>query len=1138
MTARATVRQVVTVAEGFAYGTIGADIHVTADQQPLYLLRAWRPARRLDDQWLRAVPSRLLNAAFGVVGFTARDTELAGLRRWLSTGDRLGVRWLYGPGGTGKSRLADQLAADAAAGGWKVITAVHGAAAVIPPPGSQDLRPADAPGILLIADYADRWPLSDLSWLLANSVLHRDARPVRVLLIGRTDGIWPAVQATAADLHPTCTVQAVDLLDSVASRRAMFVAGRDAFASIYQLDSSQMPEPMALGHADLGLILSLHVAALVAVDAAARNRTAPADLAAMSSYLLDREQRHWQDRYEQRAADPGPDAYRTPAPQMNRAVFTAALTGPVTPTTAEAALTTDGLATPADVLRDHARIYPALTPGDRSALEPLYPDRLAEDFIALTVPGHDAEYPAQTWSPKTATATATAELSEPVTRRTAVFLVAAAARWEHLGRTLVHPLLHARPDLALAGGSATLTALAQTPYVDLELLERVESSFPDDRHLDLDAGIAAVTERVAEYQLRQAGPAEQVEIRRRLAKRLAFAGRFSDAHTIMAEAVHDTRVLLDHAPNPAPAADLALLAVTLTELSLRLWENDDPAEALVVADEACMLYDEPLADGEYAASAARCYANRSVYLSALGRAEEALRDSTQAVELARRVATTGDPAAESELARAMANHGVYLNAVGRTESALAASEDALAVRQKQAARAWDTYAPDLAVCWINVAAYQSYLMHNAEAVVSAQQGVGIYRTVVERNPEPFQRRLAGALLMLADCQDRAGDKATARINALEAVGAFRRLAETNPAVHSGSLAGALTNLANISGELARWDEALRAQQEAVSIRRHLATIAPELHESALASELIRLGRRLQDVDRHDDALQVQEEGLALRHRIYARSPSTEANELANTLFQLSTQYGSLGRWADARTANEEALALLPQIPELSRTAWLYRTANLTHNLSIWLDKLGLEADATRRTEEAVTLFRELIELEPAGNETHLASGLSELGIRLGQRDPERALASEQEALEIRRRLHAENPAAYQKDLGTSLNNLSGRLAAVGRHTEALEAIDEALLIARRLASVNPAYREDVVRRVSTRGVRLAALGRHQEAIQAEEEALPLRRTLAAERPSVHRAGLMVSLHRYAEYLDAAGRPAEAAQVRREVAASQ
>jgi hypothetical protein len=211
------VRQVVTAAEGFAYGAIGADIHVAADQQPLYLLRTWRPARRPDERWLRAVPSRLLNAAFGVVGFTARDTELAGLHRWLDTGDRLGVRWLYGPGGTGKSRLAAQLAADAAVGGWKVITAVHGAGAVIPPPGSQDLRPGAAPGILLIADYADRWPLSDLGWLLANSVLHRDARPVRILLIGRTDGIWPALQATAANLHATYTLQAVDLLDSAAS---------------------------------------------------------------------------------------------------------------------------------------------------------------------------------------------------------------------------------------------------------------------------------------------------------------------------------------------------------------------------------------------------------------------------------------------------------------------------------------------------------------------------------------------------------------------------------------------------------------------------------------------------------------------------------------------------------------------------------------------------------------------------------------------------------------------------------------------------------------------------------------------------------------------------------------------------------
>jgi len=52
---------------------------------------------------------------------------------------------------------------------WKVITAAYGPGTVLPPPGSQDLRVDGATGVLLIVDYADRWPPTHLTWLLRNA---------------------------------------------------------------------------------------------------------------------------------------------------------------------------------------------------------------------------------------------------------------------------------------------------------------------------------------------------------------------------------------------------------------------------------------------------------------------------------------------------------------------------------------------------------------------------------------------------------------------------------------------------------------------------------------------------------------------------------------------------------------------------------------------------------------------------------------------------------------------------------------------------------------------------------------------------------------------------------------------------------
>ena len=60
------------------------------------------------------MPSRLLGAAYQVVPFFGRDLERQQLREWLQDPDdlSLSVRVIFGPGGQGKSRLADRVAAE------------------------------------------------------------------------------------------------------------------------------------------------------------------------------------------------------------------------------------------------------------------------------------------------------------------------------------------------------------------------------------------------------------------------------------------------------------------------------------------------------------------------------------------------------------------------------------------------------------------------------------------------------------------------------------------------------------------------------------------------------------------------------------------------------------------------------------------------------------------------------------------------------------------------------------------------------------------------------------------------------------------------------------------------------------------
>ncbi|WP_331748990.1 ATP-binding protein (plasmid) [Streptomyces sp. NBC_00984] len=128
----------------------------------------------------------MLNSRFEVVGFTGREKELADLRRWRDHGPRLSVQWLHAPGGQGKSRLAAQFVKESEAAGWTVATAARGPGVAQPSPGTQDLRTDTRAGVLLVVDYADRWPVTHLTWLLSNALLHRPTDQARVLQLART----------------------------------------------------------------------------------------------------------------------------------------------------------------------------------------------------------------------------------------------------------------------------------------------------------------------------------------------------------------------------------------------------------------------------------------------------------------------------------------------------------------------------------------------------------------------------------------------------------------------------------------------------------------------------------------------------------------------------------------------------------------------------------------------------------------------------------------------------------------------------------------------------------------------------------------------------------------------------------------
>ena len=493
-----------------------------------------------------------------MVPFIGRVAELAELARlrddpWLGPS----VMLVHGSGGQGKTRLIEEFARQTvqAADGWSVRTATRGIG-TRPHPAAVEAGPPCADPVLLMVDYAERWPTGELLNLIAD---HTSAGRVRIVLVARPAGPW--WDALRARLTGDLAVADIDTLlveplaRDLAERVAMFVAARDRFGELLGVAGvDRIPVPSALADDGFGLTLAVHMAALAAVDALARGTSAPDDQIGLAIYLLNREREHWRALHAlPRVSGSEPDVAHlgTPPIVMARTVYLATLTRAVGHEAGREVVVRGGPAVDADVsvdeiLADHARCYP---PADPSAtvLEPLYPDRLGEDFVALFTPGHRNVYPTDPWVTDAMLVRLLAADDSGASREWAgpsvALLIEAAHRWPHLSGRL-NLLLAQQPGLALTAGVAAMVRLADLSGIDPHVLADIEN-FAPARHVDLDVGLAALARRLLEFT---DDPARHARLQCRLAMRLVNAGQHNLAVGPVESAVAALRPLAGNDP--------------------------------------------------------------------------------------------------------------------------------------------------------------------------------------------------------------------------------------------------------------------------------------------------------------------------------------------------------------------------------------------------------------------------------------------------------------------------------------------------------------------------------------------------------------------------------------------------------------
>lgn len=736
------------------------------------------------------------------VPFLDRKEFLVDLLDWCTSSDQddRPFRLVTGPGGVGKTRLADELlhrlkALDA---DWEYLFLSVEHSREVDAIGTLRTHAEDRP-VLVVVDYAENRP--GLREFLTKAL--DDGGRIRVLMLARTAGNWwDTLIAIPGSLGAVLTAgySGVDLPDIDADPQEILDAAADAYA---QVSGVAVPAVRLGRTGERRRVLDLTTAALVAVlGNMERPRSHDPEKGPGVEYgttadVFDELLRHEASTYWAATAREAGVADRLTVAMRHALVAAVALVG-VEDETATVALTRRVLETfvedvqpdPVATARWLRKTY---TPADESDrwVEPLTPDRVAEHLV-VRVLTQDKNAARRVNALLDGLTTGQAVQAMTVLSRAATDPARSNDQQEAV-RALADLLAQNLPDAPKA--HAAVLAAVPSPSVRMAPTAALLAS----RYVDL---LGDDEEELAASHARLAGA-------------LSDLGRPGDAlpHERLVVQTYERLARTDSGRYEPHLAD------ALSRLGRRLWEIGRPGDGLPLTQEAVQIYERLVQSNpdRFEPNLADALSHLGNRFADVGRPADGLPSLERAVRIRERLAQSNPDRFEPELARSLFGLGVRSWQLGRSDDGLPAAQRAVQIRERLARADPDRFEPDLARSLSHLGIWLMDLGRADDGLLATRRAVRLRERLAQSNPDRFEPELARSLTRLGGWLMDLDRPSEALAPVQQTVQIYERLAQTDPDQFEPELANSLSDLGVLFAQVGHPGEALTAWERATEL---------------------------------------------------------------------------------------------------------------------------------------------------------------------------------------------------------------------------------------------------------------------------------------------------------------------------------